>query len=519
MVKLKKKFACFVLSLCIVWSIIDFSVIAGDTIQGLGKTSMRVQVSAEEGETVSKNVSTGEIKYYRLETSDNEDFTTSISPGYIPPSLEKANENMIAPFSIIGEDGRKNVNPTTSFPYCSIAYIETSWPNGSETKGTAWMLSQDAAVTAGHCVYASEYGGWADSIKIWPGKDGYGLWNNPYGTANATEFYTDKNYIENGNSDFDWGIIELDEDIGFQTGWLGLYYSQAGYTNTEVTISGYPGDHQYYQYEMQGVISSCTNNKLYYDIDTFSGQSGSPIFTYNHFAIGIHTNGIGGIHSKNSGTRITESLYDFFMTFRPTIQFSTSRTTYYSGENIELKIYGARNADAWVGLYPENVTDYKNNPTGMWCYIGSGTQTRPDNASPDLTVVHLEAATKNVNTGLTYALKPGKYKFVLFAEGGYEYSTSQSFTVGGSSVSAVRDGDGKVVITYTGAVRGDAWVGIYNENAAYGPRNESVVWRPTSAASGTITLNTTKLHEGNTYDVYLFADGGYTEIAYCLLRY
>jgi glutamyl endopeptidase len=53
-------------------------------------------------------------------------------------------------------------------------------------------------------------------------------------------------------------------------------------------------------------MAGVTDTRLIYDIDTFGGQSGSPIWQQTAeaglIAVGIHTT--GGV-SSNSGTRIT----------------------------------------------------------------------------------------------------------------------------------------------------------------------------------------------------------------------
>ena len=121
---------------------------------------------------------------------------------------------------------------------------------------------------------------------------------------------------ESEDEEYDWAVLELEDNIGDQTGWLGFGWTSADMTGTEVTISGYPGEYQYYQYEMSDEITRCTTNKLFYNvIDTSGGQSGSPIYTSSYVAYGIHCYGLND-NNENSGTRITEWRFNYFKSFK-----------------------------------------------------------------------------------------------------------------------------------------------------------------------------------------------------------
>jgi len=63
-------------------------------------------------------------------------------------------------------------------------------------------------------------------------------------------------------------------------------------------------------------MMAVTDAQLVYDIDTFGGQSGSPIWQQTTelglIAVGIHTT--GGV-SSNSGTRINQDVLDNLATW------------------------------------------------------------------------------------------------------------------------------------------------------------------------------------------------------------
>lgn len=239
----------------------------------------------------------------------------------IPTTLTIPNEDDGAStFSIIGDDGREQIGETTNYPYSAIALIKIDWPGLIPTSyGTAWIIADNIAVTAGHCLYDTEEDVWAKSITLYAAKDGLGFWNNPYGTVKSKKLCIAQNYIDYETSDYDWGLIALKENISDETGIINFTYaSNSQLTNANIEISGYPyGDgliHDFRQLTMSGTISSFTDRRLYYTVDTTGGQSGSPILGANHVAYGIHTHGTNN-GTYNSGTRITEAMYNTFHSF------------------------------------------------------------------------------------------------------------------------------------------------------------------------------------------------------------
>ncbi len=266
--------------------------------------------SISQADIVSKNMESGTEKYYAITDNNHTDNYSSVTNSYIPNSVNILSTN-ISITSIIGDDNRTKVNDTTIFPYSAILYIEISFPDGYNAIGTAFMYGPDEAITAGHCVYSKEHGGFAKSITVWPGKHGFGLWNNPYGTAKSTSLHTSVQWSTNEDTNYDWGVIELDSSIGNKCGYMSITSTSSNLAGTNAIITGYPGEYKYYQYTSRGNINSSNDYLLFYSIDTTSGQSGSPIYySSNNIVFGIHTTGHGG-NSDNHGTRITQKLYDF----------------------------------------------------------------------------------------------------------------------------------------------------------------------------------------------------------------
>ena len=80
--------------------------------------------------------------------------------------------------------------------------------------------------------------------------------------------------------------------------------------------SGYPEDRggMAQQWQNHHKVADCTENLLFFNNDTNSGQSGSPVWFHKGkkgaHAIGIFTYATPG--SYNIGTRIKESAFDLF---------------------------------------------------------------------------------------------------------------------------------------------------------------------------------------------------------------
>ncbi|SFS35450.1 trypsin-like serine peptidase [Marininema halotolerans] len=211
--------------------------------------------------------------------------------------------------SIIGTDSRVRVTPASSYPYRAIAHIS------SDIGGcTGWFINQNTIVTAGHCVYNTSTNKWATWATITPGKDGSSA---PYGTASAVSFHSVVGWVTNEDTNYDYGAIKINSNIGSTTGWFGLLWQSASLTGTAETISGYPGDKPYgTQWRHSDQIRQTYARKLHYANDTYGGQSGSPVYKSDYHSIAIHTNGVYGGNPYNRGTRITEDVFNNLLYWR-----------------------------------------------------------------------------------------------------------------------------------------------------------------------------------------------------------
>lgn len=213
---------------------------------------------------------------------------------------------------VLGQDDRVEVTNTEAYPWRCICSLNINAADGRSFIGTGWLISPRVVLTAGHCVFMHDAGGWASSIEVIPGRRGA---HRPYGSATTSALRSVQGWTQNQDSDFDYGAILLPEAnrYGDQLGWFG--YSTRTDEELEsgvVNLSGYPGDKPSgTQWFHSLAVDSHTERKFKYQIDTFGGQSGAPVWQLRsdggRYGVGIHTSG----HiSGNSATRITRGVFD-----------------------------------------------------------------------------------------------------------------------------------------------------------------------------------------------------------------
>ena len=226
---------------------------------------------------------------------------------------------------MIGSDDRTRILETQADPWRMICALSIKSLFGSFI-GTGWFVGPRTLVTAGHCVHETGMGGWADRIEVSPGdrtrptrrrcrerrrRRGSRRSNllrsraKQKETVEATRFSTVDRWVQTRDPDFDIGAIHLEEPLGEEVGW----FSVGALTSQElasflVNISGYPGDlgNGEEQWFHKNRILKTTARRIFYDVDTFGGQSGSPVWIYESddahpLAVGIHAYGTGGTPS------------------------------------------------------------------------------------------------------------------------------------------------------------------------------------------------------------------------------
>ncbi len=212
---------------------------------------------------------------------------------------------------IIGADNRVRINPTTSYPWRAICALKITAQNGTRWIGTGWLISPRTVITAGHCVYMHDQGGWARSIEVIPAMNDA---IRPYQSGVSANLRSVTGWTQSKNRENDYGAIILPANYrpGDQGGYFGYGVKDNAYLMSSIlNISGYPGDKGgNQQWFMAMKPKALSSRVITYDIDTMGGQSGAPVWVKVGDArtcVGIHTN---GHTSGNSATRIVTEVFN-----------------------------------------------------------------------------------------------------------------------------------------------------------------------------------------------------------------
>jgi V8-like Glu-specific endopeptidase len=217
---------------------------------------------------------------------------------------------------IRGTDDRQRVQNPAAYPWRVNASLQILTPDNKVYLGTGWFVGPRTLITAGHCVYVHDHdgnwAGWASAIRVMPGRD---TTNTPYGVVTSTSFRTVVGWARDRDPNFDYAAIILPVPLGDTTGWISTAVREdADLIGAEAWVSGYPGDKtgildgtQWWDAES---IATVDYRKVYYDIDTMGGQSGSAVCILEDekpVAVGIHAYGQALV--GNSATRINPKVF------------------------------------------------------------------------------------------------------------------------------------------------------------------------------------------------------------------
>jgi V8-like Glu-specific endopeptidase len=187
---------------------------------------------------------------------------------------------------IIGGDDRQQVTNTENFPNSAVAYLEI-WDDDEDFVFlcSASFVAPNVLLTAAHCLWIPEFGGWPDGVAVVPGLNGN---NEPFGFALADELWVPDGWISadgdiNDGYPSDYGLIVLDSNLGNETGQFTINVldtSTLQAADFQPSTAGYPGDKPRgtQWYGTSDAFEQVLPELLNHDIDAFQGQSGSPIW-------------------------------------------------------------------------------------------------------------------------------------------------------------------------------------------------------------------------------------------------
>lgn len=231
----------------------------------------------------------------------------------------KGTESATADRVVVGTDERQQITDASAYPERIVGWLWSQAQDDTWSTCTATLIGPYTAVTAAHCVFVHEKGGWIKQMVFIPGLTDPE--SAPFGTYDWENINILKGYIDNYDGtnygsvlQWDLAVITLQEDAGNQLGWLGFRADDA--TNWDATIIGYPGD------KPEGTMwrNTCKippeqfgDLAFVHDCDSFAGSSGSSMYEDRQGDLYIRGINVAEDDKVNYGVRFTDAYYQFII--------------------------------------------------------------------------------------------------------------------------------------------------------------------------------------------------------------
>jgi len=222
--------------------------------------------------------------------------------------------------TVFGEDDRVEITDTEDYPYRMIGLILMESKAGEKRMCSGTLIGPHTVLTAAHCIYDHDRGGWLQNFRFVPGSRGSNTDDAPFGVYAFDAVYILDGYTANYegtyNSVFLWdlGIITLQDPIGDDLGWMAYnHFEDLGAFETNIT--GYPGDKPF------GTmwLSTCETEEeniaeVYFvnDCDAYPGSSGSAEYAIdddgNPVIVGVF---IAENPKVNTGLRLNAAYFEW----------------------------------------------------------------------------------------------------------------------------------------------------------------------------------------------------------------
>jgi len=193
--------------------------------------------------------------------------------------------------TIKGQDKRRRIEDPTSFPWSAHCHLLIQFRDNSLWFASGTLINSRHVLTAGHNLHDKDLGGWAKSIIVYPGRNED---EQLFGSFESKMFCSVSGWVIDKNSDWDYGMIILDTDVGKNTGWLGLATQTDDLLKQRiVNVTGFPREKGGLQmWTCYGSITHVEEQTFEYEIESTEGGSGEAIWEILEEFPGYHLVGM-----------------------------------------------------------------------------------------------------------------------------------------------------------------------------------------------------------------------------------
>ncbi|MDO8359216.1 MAG: serine protease [Devosia sp.] len=234
--------------------------------------------------------------------------------------MQGSNPSMTTDRVVDATDDRVQITDSSGYPSAVIGWLWAQDQKGNWSTCTATLIGPKTVITAAHCVYDHDTGGWVQAMSFLPGMTD--AESAPFGQFDWANINILKGFIDNYDgtnygSVMPWDLaeIELAEPAGDQLGWLGFRVDDA--SDFKAEIIGYPGDKPdgtMWDVKCDIPAANFGDQIYWHNCDTYAGSSGSSMFE-DAGKGDLYVRGINVAEDDkvNYGVRLIDSYYQFII--------------------------------------------------------------------------------------------------------------------------------------------------------------------------------------------------------------